>query len=129
MRVPAIFLRVRRGMILPLVCLVALIMSACVAAAPAGGTTAPAAEATTAPAAEAPAAAPGEKVMTGAWVGPCCNPIEYLDPMSAGGAYHWHNKIYSRLVTYNLEYTEIVPDLAESWSISDDSLTWTFNLR
>ena len=80
-----------------------------------------------APAAEAPAG--GGNTMTGAWVGPCCNPIDFLNPLSAGGGYHWFTKIFSHLVTYNLEYTEIIPDLAESWSISDDSLTWTFNLR
>jgi peptide/nickel transport system substrate-binding protein len=49
--------------------------------------------------------------------------------LSAGGGYHWFNKIFGHLVTYNLEYTEIIPDLAESWEISDDSLTWTLNLR
>ena len=26
-------------------------------------------------------------------------------------------------------YGELIGDLAESWSISDDKLTWTFNLR
>jgi peptide/nickel transport system substrate-binding protein len=124
------FLHGRR--LYPLIALLvtfSLLLVACAApvAAPTGGA---AAEPTKAPEeAAAPAPATGEKVMTGAWVGPCCNPIEFLNPLSAGGGYHWFNKIFSHLVTYNLEYTEIVPDLAESWSISDDSLTWTFNLR
>lgn len=101
-----------------------LLLGACVP------TAAPAApEAPAAPAAAAPTAPAGEQVMVGAWVGPCCNPIEYVNPLNAGGGYHWFNKIFSHLVTYNVEYTEIIPDLAESWSISDDSLTWTFNLR
>ncbi|MCL4863013.1 MAG: ABC transporter substrate-binding protein [Caldilineaceae bacterium] len=105
-----------------------LIVGAC-APAPAAPA-APAAADTTAPAAEAAPAAPsGENVMVGAWVGPCCNPIELANPLSAGGGYHWFNKIWSHLVTYNVEYSEIIPDLAESWSVSDDSLTWTFNLR
>jgi peptide/nickel transport system substrate-binding protein len=108
-----------------------LLLSACAAPAPAG---APAAEATEAPTEEAaaeaaPAPAAGENVMIGAWVGPCCNPIELANPLSAGGGYHWFNKIWSHLVTYNVEYSEIIPDLAESWSVSDDSLTWTFHLR
>lgn len=111
-----------------------LLLSACAppaaAPAPAAGTT-PAAEATTPPAETPAAAAPAAEAdtMTGAWVGPCCNPIDFLNPLSAGGGYHWFNKIFSHLVTYNLEYTEIQPDLAESWKISDDNLTWTLNLR
>jgi peptide/nickel transport system substrate-binding protein len=114
-------------MMLSILCvLLALVFGACVAAPTDGGAAAPAEESEQ-PA--APAAASGEKVMTGAWVGPCCNPIEYLNPLSAGGGYHWLNKIFGHLVTYNVEYTEILPDLAESWSVSDDSLTWTFNLR
>lgn len=107
-----------------------LLLSACTPATPAVAPAEP--DATEAPVAEAPAAAApaaGENVMVGAWVGPCCNPIEIANPLSAGGAYHWFNKIFSHLVTYNVEYTEIIPDLAESWSISDDNLTWTFNLR
>ncbi len=120
----------RMDRLLVLFTVFALMLSAC-----AGGGVAPSGEApaaTVAPAEEAaaaPAVEAGEKVMTGAWVGPCCNPIEFLDPLSAGGGYHWFNKIFSHLVTYNVEYTEIVPDLAESWSVSDDGLVWTFNLR
>ncbi|MBX3014188.1 MAG: ABC transporter substrate-binding protein [Caldilineaceae bacterium] len=108
-----------------------LLFSACAPGAPAPSAPADSGETAAAtPAAEssAPAAA-GEKVMTGAWVGPCCNPIEFLNPLSAGGGYHWFNKIFSHLVTYNLDYTEILPDLAESWSVSDDGLVWTLNLR
>jgi peptide/nickel transport system substrate-binding protein len=36
--------------------------------------------------------------------------------------------LYSSLVTTDLE-GNLVPDLAESWELSDDQLTWTFNLR
>ena len=115
--------------------IVSLLLAACAPAPAADTGAAPAAAATEAPAAEAPAAdagaapAAGENTMVGAWVGPCCNPIDFLNPLSAGGGYHWFTKIFSHLVTYNVEYTEIIPDLAESWSTSDDSLTWTFNLR
>jgi peptide/nickel transport system substrate-binding protein len=112
-----------------LLIVLSLVLSAC-AGAPAPGAAPAAGEAPAAsPAESAAPATAGEQVMVGAWVGPCCNPIEYVNPMSAGGGYHWFNKIFSHLVTYNVEYTEIIPDLAESWSISDDNLTWTFNLR
>ena len=36
--------------------------------------------------------------------------------------------VYSSLVTTDLS-GNIVPDLAESWEVSDDNLTWTFKLR
>lgn len=37
---------------------------------------------------------------------------------------------YDRLLEYNLGFfTEPIPALAESWDVSDDSLTFTFNLR
>lgn len=67
--------------------------------------------------------------MTGAWVGPCCVGVDNVNPLRAGGDYHWLNKIYSHLLTYDVMYTDIIGDLAEKWSVSDDNLTWTFNLR
>jgi peptide/nickel transport system substrate-binding protein len=99
-------------------------------------TTSPA-EATTAPAinnqpnASAGNPEPGTPggTMTGAWVGPCCVGVDNANPMNAGGDYHWLNKIYSHLVTYDVGYTKLIGDLAEKWSVSDDKLTWTFNLR
>lgn len=39
------------------------------------------------------------------------------------------NIIYNQLVTYKPGTTEIAPSLATSWSISDDGLRYTFNLR
>lgn len=38
-------------------------------------------------------------------------------------------QLYDTLVRNNLETYEIEPGLAESWEVSDDGLTWTFNLR
>jgi len=35
---------------------------------------------------------------------------------------------FSGLVTYNSEF-EVMPDLAESWDVSEDGKVWTFNLR
>ena len=105
--------------------------------APAAPTAAPA-EPTAAPA--APAAKPNASAgnpepgtpggtMTGAWVGPCCVGVDNANPLKAGGDYHWLNKIYSHLVTYDLAYAQVIGDLAEKWTVSDDNLTWTFNLR
>ena len=39
------------------------------------------------------------------------------------------NNMNAFLVRANRDATEIVPDLAESWEVSDDGLTYTFNLR
>ena len=37
--------------------------------------------------------------------------------------------IFENLVTNSLDGQSVIPQLAESWSASDDGLTWTFNLR
>lgn len=37
--------------------------------------------------------------------------------------------VYNGLVKYDMPTTEIVPDLATDWTISDDGLTYTFNLN
>lgn len=37
--------------------------------------------------------------------------------------------VYNRLVEFKLGTTEIVPDLAKSWDISNDGMTYTFHLR
>lgn len=37
--------------------------------------------------------------------------------------------LFLGLVDIDDETLEIVPELAETWSVSDDNLTWTFNLR
>ena len=93
-----------------------LLFTACAVPPATESSAEPAAAATEAPAEEAAAEVPaaGGNTMTGAWVGPCCNPIDFLNPLSAGGGYHWFNKIFSHLVTYNLQYNEILPDLGES---------------
>jgi peptide/nickel transport system substrate-binding protein len=63
--------------------------------------------------------------------------IDSLDPLS-GAAFNLHRRVgivYSRLITLktgpDIDYGEQVlePDLAESWEISDDGLTYTFHLR
>ena len=37
--------------------------------------------------------------------------------------------VYESLTTLDAETAEVVPELAESWEVSDDGLTYTFNLR
>ena len=37
--------------------------------------------------------------------------------------------IFNQLVQFERGTTKIVPGLAESWEVSDDGLTYTFNLR
>ena len=39
------------------------------------------------------------------------------------------SSVYDTLVFYNQETDEFVPGLAESWTVSDDGLTYTFHLR
>ncbi|MBX6350389.1 MAG: ABC transporter substrate-binding protein [Clostridia bacterium] len=54
-----------------------------------------------------------------------------LDPayFSLINDYAIAKQIYSGLVQYKMGTTEIVPDLAESWDVSPDGLTYTFHLR
>lgn len=49
----------------------------------------------------------------------------------AGGLYNIlvNKAVYSALVRYDLETLEPVGDLAESWEVSDDGMTYTFTLR
>ena len=44
------------------------------------------------------------------------------------GIAYWTRNFYQTLVTYD-EAGEIVGELAESWTVSDDGLTYTFTLR
>lgn len=39
------------------------------------------------------------------------------------------NQFYSKLVRDNADATDVIPDLAESWQVSPDGKTYTFNLR
>ena len=54
-----------------------------------------------------------------------------LDPAyeTDGNSFMICDNIYEALVFYQDESTELEPGLAESWKISSDGLTYTFNLR
>jgi peptide/nickel transport system substrate-binding protein len=127
--------------------ILALVISAC-GQPTAPASSAPAATGTPAPSAPASAtpepSAAGGGTLVGAWVGPCCNGNDWITPMDPGGDAHWFDKIYGRLTTFEVldpvkqaadfdansgVYGKLTGDLAESWAISDDKLTWTFKLR
>src|SRR5687767_6387898 len=59
------------------------------------------------------------------------NDLTTLDPQVG---YDWQNwsvikSIFDGLMNYKPGTTELEPDLAESYSVSDDGLTYTFKLR
>lgn len=54
-----------------------------------------------------------------------------LDPIMYTGTYEAQiiQNVCSRLVEYNKDLTKIVPSVADSWTISDDSLTYVFKIH
>jgi peptide/nickel transport system substrate-binding protein len=127
--------------LMSLLVLASMVLSACGGAAapatnppaaatnpPSGATEAPAA--TTAPT-EAPAAGPKSKDPT-TFTKVSFGDPETLDPAldyeTAGGEVN--QNIYETLVWYNREKAaDFIPQLAESWQVSDDGLTYTFKIR
>ncbi len=59
------------------------------------------------------------------------NDIKTFNPITANDAYSStiYGYIFEGLVRSNGITTEIEPNLAKSWEISEDKLTWTFHLR
>jgi peptide/nickel transport system substrate-binding protein len=57
-------------------------------------------------------------------------PLTSWDPaIEYSNGIHVHNNMYEQLLRYDAINKKIVPLLAESYTISDDGLTWTFKLR
>ena len=56
---------------------------------------------------------------------------DYFNPQLSlsGAAFDASNLLYSRLVEFNQERTQLVPGLAVRWSTSKDKKTYTFHLR
>ena len=59
---------------------------------------------------------------------PPASTVETLDPASSLSAYEYLGALYNRLVKQD-EKGGVAPDLAASWSVSTDQMTWTFVLR
>jgi peptide/nickel transport system substrate-binding protein len=79
---------------------------------------------------------------TGAWVGPCCVGVDNLNPFeTSNGDANFSHLIYEHLVTFSVvpdtvatnpysgSYGPLAPELADSWEVSADHLTWTFHLH
>ncbi|HEU5433625.1 MAG TPA: ABC transporter substrate-binding protein, partial [Thermomicrobiales bacterium] len=104
--------RQRRGFLRSL----ALLLIVCLLAAPTGAF---AQQATPA----------GSNALVGAFdAGPGGCP-ECFNPLTATAGFTWLEKYYSKLVLYNVDFTKIQGDLAESWEIAPDGKTYTFKLR
>jgi peptide/nickel transport system substrate-binding protein len=79
--------------------------------------------------------------MTVALVGPCCGGVDNVVPMGAGGDFEWLHLVYEHLLTnsvdpttvnknpYSGKYGDLVPELADSWSVDPSHLVWTFRLH
>ena len=59
---------------------------------------------------------------------PPASTVETLDPASSLSAYEYLGALYNRLVKQD-DKGMVAPDLAASWSVSTDQMTWTFVLR
>jgi len=80
---------------------------------------------------QAPVAAAGQPKQGGSMVVTYKDDISTLDPAIG---YDWQNwsmikSLFDGLMDYKPGTTELIPDLAESYSVSDDGLVYTFKLR
>jgi peptide/nickel transport system substrate-binding protein len=112
-----------------------VLLAAC--AAPAAAPAAPAQEEAPAAAAEAPGTAEGGLLRPsgtpkrGGTLRVAVGVTTSNYDIQQGGAAHVLCQVYNNLVRLNLTdgLRSVVPDLAESWEISEDGLTYTFALR
>lgn len=61
-------------------------------------------------------------------VGPGGTP-QLFNPMSGGAGFTWYEKYFSKLLVYDVQFSKLQGDLAESWDISADGKQYTFHLR
>ncbi|MCB0183673.1 MAG: hypothetical protein KDE31_05385, partial [Caldilineaceae bacterium] len=101
------------------VLIVVLLLAGCATPGPAG-----------APAAESGAEAPATGEALTLRLSTTSEPTT-LDPNLAEDYYSITpiEQMFLGLTNINNETSEVEPELAESWEISDDGLTWTFHLR
>ena len=107
------------------------------AAASAAASSAPSIAATTAAAPSVAASIAGSPVaagggggtLTGGFdVGPGGSP-QGFNPITQGAGFMWLEKYFSKLVVYDVNFTKIQGELAESWEVSSDATKYTFKLR
>ncbi|MGN6699029.1 MAG: ABC transporter substrate-binding protein [Thermomicrobiales bacterium] len=67
--------------------------------------------------------------MTGGFdVGPGGNP-QGFNVITAGAGYMWMEKYFSKLLVYDVKFTKLQGENAESWEVSSDAKKITFHLR
>jgi peptide/nickel transport system substrate-binding protein len=71
------------------------------------------------------------KVPTGTFTVALAGPPTSLDPgrRLGLGAFYATEDIYDGLVTFNHDFTDVVPQLCESWTVSPDATEWAGKLR
>ena len=73
--------------------------------------------------------ATGGGTMTGAFdAGPGGCP-ECFNPLIATAGFTWLEKYYSKLMLYDIDFTQVNGELAESWDVSADGTVYTIHLR
>ena len=76
-----------------------------------------------------PASASAGGTLTAAFdVGPggC---VECFNPLQATAGFTWLEKYYSKLIQYDIDFTQLQGDLAETWEASADGTEYTLHLR
>jgi peptide/nickel transport system substrate-binding protein len=103
-----------------------LVIALLAACAPAPATPATESESAAAPAEPASGPRQGGTLYIGQDFGP-----QSLDPHKnlAWASINIYESIYNGLVKWNENETEVIPDLATAWEISDDGLVYTFTIR
>ncbi len=54
---------------------------------------------------------------------------ECFNPLQATAGFTWLEKYYSKLLLYDVTFSQIQGELAESWEVSPDATQYTFKLR